>query len=162
MRGTMLDMYRRPDKLLELCEFLLDKTLEKPMPPPNEYGNLRIFMTITRGSDDFISMKQFQTFYWPAFKKLVMTLIERGATPCIFLEGTFTSRSDDRRPVASWTGRRPLACRLPALSRHIRRRGIILRRRNACVKIHSADQCSSCGRVPDNPSIFRFYRRTGW
>ena len=92
MKGTMLDMYRRPDKLLELCEFLLNKTLEKPLPKPNEYGNLRIFMTNTRGSDDFMSMKQFETFYWPTFKKLVMTLIGRGATPCIFFEGTFTSR----------------------------------------------------------------------
>jgi uroporphyrinogen-III decarboxylase len=92
MKGTMLDMYRQPDKLLEACEFLLRKTLEKPLPRPNEYGNLRIFMTNTRGSDDFMSMKQFQTFYWPTFKKLVMTLIERGATPCIFFEGTFTSR----------------------------------------------------------------------
>jgi uroporphyrinogen-III decarboxylase len=39
-----------------------------------------------------MSMKQFQTFYWPTFKKLVMTLVDRGATPCIFFEGTFTSR----------------------------------------------------------------------
>jgi uroporphyrinogen-III decarboxylase len=92
MKGTMLDMYRRPDKLLEACELLLEKTLARPMPPPNEYGNTRMFMTNTRGSDDFMSMKQFQTFYWPTFKKLVITLIERGATPCIFFEGTFTSR----------------------------------------------------------------------
>lgn len=92
MKGTMLDMYRQPDKLLETCEFLLKKTLEKPMPRPNEYGNTRMFMTNTRGSDDFMSTKQFETFYWPTFKKLVMTLVERGATPCIFFEGTFTSR----------------------------------------------------------------------
>ncbi len=92
MRGTMLDMYRQPDKLLEMCEFLLKKTLEKPLAKPNEYGNLRIFMTNTRGSDDFMSMKQFETFYWPTFKKLVLTLIGRGATPCIFFEGNFTSR----------------------------------------------------------------------
>jgi uroporphyrinogen-III decarboxylase len=92
MRGAMLDMYRRSDKLLELCELLLDRILRRPMPPPNEYGNLRVFMTVTRGSDEFMSMKQFQTFYWPTFKKLVMTLIERGGTPCIFFEGTFTSR----------------------------------------------------------------------
>ena len=92
MKGTMLDMFRRPDKLLAACDFLLRKSLEKPIPPPNEYGNLRIFMTNTRGSDDFMSMEQFKTFYWPSFKKLVMTLIERGATPCIFLEGNFTSR----------------------------------------------------------------------
>jgi len=92
MKGTMLDMFRRPAKLLEACDFLLRKFLERPIPPPNEYGNVRMFMTNTRGSDDFMSTKQFDTFYWPTFKKLVMSLIERGATPCIFFEGTFTSR----------------------------------------------------------------------
>jgi len=92
MSGTMLDMFRQPDKILEMCEFILKKTLERPMPKPNENGNIRMFMTNTRGSDEFMSMKQFDTFYWPTFKKLVMTLIERGATPCIFFEGNFTSR----------------------------------------------------------------------
>jgi uroporphyrinogen-III decarboxylase len=92
MKGTMLDMYRQPDKLLGACEFLLEKSLAQPLPMPNEYGNLRMFMTNTRGSDDFMSMEQFKTFYWPTFKTLVMTLVERGATPCIFFEGNFTSR----------------------------------------------------------------------
>ena len=91
MSGIMFDMFRQPDKLIELCEFVLKKTLERPMPEPNEYGNTRMFMTVTRGSDDFLSRKQFDTFYWPTFKKLVMTLIERGATPCIFFEGNCTS-----------------------------------------------------------------------
>jgi hypothetical protein len=92
MSGTMYDMFRQPDKLIELCEFILKETLKRPIPPPNEYGNIRIFMTVTRGSDDFLSKKQFDTFYWPTFRKLVMTLIERGMTPCIFFEGNFTSR----------------------------------------------------------------------
>jgi hypothetical protein len=92
MRGTMLDMFRQPDKLLRACEFLLEKSLGQPLPKPNEYGNLRMFMTNTRGSDDFMSMEQFKTFYYPTFKTLVMTLVERGATPCIFFEGNFTSR----------------------------------------------------------------------
>jgi len=92
MSGTMIDMFRQPDKILEMCEFILKKTLERPMPVPNENGNTRFFMTNTRGSDEFMSMKQFDTFYWPTFKKLVMALIERGATPCIFFEGNFTSR----------------------------------------------------------------------
>jgi hypothetical protein len=92
MSGTMMDMFRQPDKIVEMCEFILKKTLERPMPEPNENGYTRMFMTNTRGSDEFMSMKQFQTFYWPTFKKLVMKLIERGATPCIFFEGNFTSR----------------------------------------------------------------------
>jgi len=92
MSGVMFDIFRQPDKLIELCEFILKKTLERPMPHPNEYGNTRMFMTVTRGSDDFLSKKKFDTFYWPTFKKLVMALIERGATPCIFFEGNCTSR----------------------------------------------------------------------
>ncbi len=92
MSGTMFDMFRQPDKLIELCEYILKETFGRPLPPPNEYGNIRMFMTNTRGSDDFLSRKQFDTFYWPTFKKVVMGLIERGATPCIFFEGNFTSR----------------------------------------------------------------------
>ena len=92
MKGTMLDMFRRPDKLLELCEFLLQKALARPTPPPNEYGHTRMFMTNTRGSDNFLSNEQFEKFYWPHAKKLMLTLIERGMTPCMFLEGNFDKK----------------------------------------------------------------------
>jgi len=92
MSGTMTDMFRRPDKILAACDKILELTLARPMPKPNEYGNTRMFMTNTRGSDNFMSTKHFDTFYWPTFKKLVLALIDRGATPCIFFEGDFTSR----------------------------------------------------------------------
>ena len=51
-------------------------------------------MTVTRGSDDFLSREQWDKFYWPTFKKLVIALTERGATPCIFFEGNCTSRME--------------------------------------------------------------------
>ncbi len=92
MSGTMQDMFRQPDNLLRACEKILEITLARPMPQPSENGHIRMFMTNTRGSDDFMSTKHFDKFYWPTFKKLVITLIERGATPCIFFEGNFTSR----------------------------------------------------------------------
>jgi len=92
MTGTMMDMFRQPQKIEELCDFILKKTLERPSPQPSENGYYRIFMTNTRGSDDFLSMEQFKRFYWPTFKTLVMGLIEKGLTPCIFFEGKFTSR----------------------------------------------------------------------
>jgi uroporphyrinogen-III decarboxylase len=92
MTGIMIDIFRQPENIIRLSEFILKNTLERPSPEPSENGYSRIFMTITRGSDDFLSKKQFDTFYWPTFKKLVMTLIERGLTPCIFFEGNFTSR----------------------------------------------------------------------
>jgi uroporphyrinogen-III decarboxylase len=92
MTGTMYDMFRQPDKLIELCEFILKKTLETIELMPDENERMRVFMTNTRGSDDFISTKQFDTFYWPTFKKLVVELCKRGATPFIFFEGNFDSR----------------------------------------------------------------------
>jgi hypothetical protein len=92
MAGTMTDMYRRPARLQEACEKILELTLKRPLPQPTAQGNIRIFMTNTRGSDDFLSPGQFETFYWPTFRKLVGELIARGATPCIFFEGKFTSR----------------------------------------------------------------------
>ncbi len=92
MKGTMLDMFRRPDKLLELCDFVLEKDLSWPTPPANEYGNTRMFMTNTRGSDNFMSNEQFERFYWPTCKKLLLALIERGMTPCMFFEGNFDNK----------------------------------------------------------------------
>jgi uroporphyrinogen-III decarboxylase len=92
MSGTMIDMYRQPDKIIAMCDYLLKQTIARPLPPPTENGHIRIFMTNTRGSDDFMSTQQFDKFYWPTFKKLVLSLIKRGGTPCIFFEGNFTSR----------------------------------------------------------------------
>jgi hypothetical protein len=92
MSGVMFDMFRQPDKLIELAEFILQETLAKTPLVPDEHGDIQIFMTNTRGSDDFLSKKQFDRFYWPTFKKLVVTLCERGATPYIFFEGNFDSR----------------------------------------------------------------------
>jgi hypothetical protein len=92
MAGTMFDMFRQPDKLIEICEFILKKTLETIELKPDENGRSGIFMTNTRGSDDFMSRKQFDKFYWPTFKKLVVELCARGGTPHIFFEGKFDSR----------------------------------------------------------------------
>jgi hypothetical protein len=94
MEGTMFDMYRQPEKLIELCEFILEQTIKRPLPPPSENGHIRYFMTNTRGSDNFISVKQFEKFYWPTFRKLVHNLIERRVTPFIFFEGKCDSRME--------------------------------------------------------------------
>jgi len=92
MEGTMQDMFRRPDKLLAACDRILELTLARPLTRPSVLGHRRYFMTNTRGSDDFLSTRQFEKFYWPTFRKLVLALVERGITPCIFFEGNFTSK----------------------------------------------------------------------
>lgn len=92
MHGTMIDMFRQPDKLIELCEKVMTMTLDRPIPAARNGGSARMFMALTRGSDDFISLKQFETFYWPYLNKLVQTFVDRGACPCLFLEGRWDTR----------------------------------------------------------------------
>ncbi len=94
MTGLMTDMFRQPDNVVEACNRILQMTLDRPVPKPNKFGNVRVFMTVTRGSDDFLSKKQFEKFYWPTFRKLVGHLIAMGMTPCIFFEGSCDSRME--------------------------------------------------------------------
>jgi len=92
LRGTITDMYRQPDKLLEACDKLLELSLKKLLPKDPSGKSVRVFIPLTRGSDDFMSLKQFEKFYWPTLKKLILHIIEQGATPAIFFEGNFITR----------------------------------------------------------------------
>lgn len=92
MRGTMLDMYRQPDKLLEAMERFYPLILGTAMSVAKMSGNPRVFIPLHRGADGFMSLKQFETFYWPTLKRLILALIDEGLTPCPFLEGNYTAR----------------------------------------------------------------------
>jgi uroporphyrinogen-III decarboxylase len=88
----MLDMYRQTDKLLEACEILLPMMIERATSGAKRSGNPRVFMPLHRGSEGFMSLKQFETFYWPTLKRLVWALADEGLTPCPHFEGDYTSR----------------------------------------------------------------------
>jgi hypothetical protein len=92
MRGTMLDMYRRPDKLLEAIERLFPPLFEMSVFMAKKSGNPGVFIPLHRGADGFMSKQQFETFYWPGLKKFLLALIEEGLTPIPFFEGNYTSR----------------------------------------------------------------------
>jgi hypothetical protein len=92
MRGSMLDMYRNSDKLLEACEWLLPKMISRGIASAKMSGNPRVFIALHRGAEGFMSLKQFEIFYWPYMKKLFLALIEAGLTPAPFFEGDYTSR----------------------------------------------------------------------
>jgi hypothetical protein len=92
MRGAMLDMYRCPDKLMLACEKISQQTLTRIAagPKPTEYS--QAFIALHRGADGFMSLKQFEKFYWPYLKKLVEALVAAGHVPDIFFEGDYTQR----------------------------------------------------------------------
>jgi hypothetical protein len=92
MRGAMLDMYRSPDKLQAACEKILAQTLRRIAAGPRATEYSQAFIALHRGADGFMSLKQFEKFYWPYLKKLVEALVEAGHTPDIFFEGDYTQR----------------------------------------------------------------------
>ncbi|MEK7353506.1 MAG: uroporphyrinogen decarboxylase family protein, partial [Chloroflexota bacterium] len=92
MSGAMLDMYRQPDKLLETINKILARTLARIAAMPPRTDNPRAFMALHRGSDGFMSLKQFERFYWPGLKAVILAIIDKGIVPAIFFEGNWTAR----------------------------------------------------------------------
>ena len=71
MRGIMLDILRRPDKLLAAQEKVLRFELEFVIDYTNVTGLKTCFIPLHRGSDGFMSIPQFEKFYWPQLKALI-------------------------------------------------------------------------------------------
>lgn len=94
MRGTMLDMYRCPDKLLATCDRILEWRIAQAVPAnPKTRGNPKMSGgALHRGSDGFMSLKQFETFYWPGLKKATLVNIELGYAVSHFFEGVWDQR----------------------------------------------------------------------
>jgi len=94
MRGTMLDMYRNPDKLLQACEMILSNSIASGISTlQSKRGNpKRVGTALHRGSDGFMSIKQFETFYWPTLKRLIVALTDRGLVHVPFYEGDWAQR----------------------------------------------------------------------
>lgn len=90
-RGAILDIYRRPEKVLEMTEKLFPMMLSLGL-SAKARGVPRVFIPLHKGLDGFMSDDQFKTFYWPTLKRLIEGLIEGGCTPFVFWEGNAASR----------------------------------------------------------------------
>ncbi len=92
IRGTMTDMYRRPEKLLAVIDKLTPRVIGSAITAAQASGNPAVVITLHRGADGFMSLKQFETFYWPSLHRLLLALVNAGLTPCPFFEGDYGSR----------------------------------------------------------------------
>lgn len=110
-RGIMLDMYRQPDALKKACERIVDIMAEYTLTAARANGNHPIvFIPLHKGTaatrdgkGGFMSLKQFEEFYWPTLRKLMGILIENGFVPNLLLEGDFTSRLEIIKDVPPGT-----------------------------------------------------------
>jgi len=91
-RGMMIDMYRRPEKVVAACERLVPVVLDWVFKRERDLTTPVIMLPLHKGADGFMSDEQVRTFYWPSLRAVLLGLIDEGMVPLCFAEGRFSSR----------------------------------------------------------------------
>jgi len=98
-RGIMMDMFRRPEKILKAVEVLTPLAVKMGVSAARRNGNPIIFIPLHKGADGFMSDEQFKKFYWPSLREVILGLVEEGCVPLPWAEGGYNSRLDVIRDV---------------------------------------------------------------
>jgi uroporphyrinogen-III decarboxylase len=88
----MKDLYRNKDKLLAVLDKSAVFLSRMIIGLAKSSGNPIVMIPIHWAPDTFMSGKQFETFWWPSFRKLMMNLIDAGLVPMPLWEADCTKR----------------------------------------------------------------------
>ena len=91
-RGMMMDLYRRPEKILKAVERITPLQIKQGLGMATFAGNPVVFIPLHKGADGFMSDEQFRKFYWPSLKALILGLADEGCVPFLFCEGGYNTR----------------------------------------------------------------------
>lgn len=90
--GMMKDLYRKKDKLLELLDKAAVFLTRQTIATAQASGHPIVMIPIHWAPDAFMSPKQFETFWWPPFRKMMLGLIDAGLIPMPLWEADCTKR----------------------------------------------------------------------
>jgi uroporphyrinogen-III decarboxylase len=93
-QGMVMDMYRQPEKLHEAMEMVVPGIIRGAIAAADVSGCPVCFMPLHKGDESFMSPKQFETFYWPTYRRVLLGMIEEGVVPFPFAEGRYGARLD--------------------------------------------------------------------
>jgi hypothetical protein len=91
-RGIMVDIYRRPEKLLRAMEAVTPLMIKMGVSSARANAHPVIFIPLHKGADGFLSDEQYKKFYWPTLKQVILGLIEGGCVPLPAAEGGYNTR----------------------------------------------------------------------
>jgi len=97
--GMMKDLYRNKDKLLQLLDKAVVFILRQTLAAAKQWNHPIVFIPIHWAPDAFMSQKQFETFWWPTFRKLMIGLIDGGLIPMPLWEADCTKRLEVIRDI---------------------------------------------------------------
>jgi uroporphyrinogen-III decarboxylase len=90
--GIVMDMYRQPQKIHEGMEFVLPQLLSNAVAMADMSDCPVVMMPLHKGDDVFMSDRQFETFYWPTFRRLLLGMVDEGLVPFPVAEGAYNRR----------------------------------------------------------------------
>jgi hypothetical protein len=93
-KGILTDMYRRPNDLLAACEAYVPVLIKAIVGASDRSGAPAVLYVLHKGADAFMSRAQFEKFYWPTWKQVMLALYEEGIISYLFIEGSYNQRLD--------------------------------------------------------------------
>jgi uroporphyrinogen-III decarboxylase len=97
--GMMKDLFRHKDKLLALLDKASTFLTKQTIATAKASGHPIVMIPIHWAPDAFMSPKQFDTFWWPPFRKMMIGMIEAGLTPMPLWEADCTKRLETIKDV---------------------------------------------------------------
>jgi len=93
-RAVMLDKFRQPKAVLAAAERFVPLAIDAGVQTARNSRSPVVFIPLHKGADSFMSTKDFQAFYWPTLKAVIIGLIKEGFIPYMFVEGGYAKRLD--------------------------------------------------------------------
>lgn len=91
-RGSMMDMFRRPEKLKQAVRQIAPFISGAAINGARAKGNPRVFIPLHKGTDNLMSPKHFKEFYWPTLQELIIELCDNDLNPYLLIEGVYDTR----------------------------------------------------------------------
>ena len=91
-QGMVMDIYRQPEKIHEAMDKLVPIAVKSAVARADASGCPVCFMPLHKGDESFMSPAQFEEFYWPTFRKVLIGMINEGMVPYPFAEGRYGAR----------------------------------------------------------------------
>ena len=96
-------MYTRPEKMKALMERLLPWQLQYGIDGAKALGHPIVTVYLYKGADGLMSDEQYEEFYWPTLKRLLLGLVEEGLLVWVFTQGKYDSRLHHFKEIPAGT-----------------------------------------------------------
>jgi len=93
-QGSMVDMYRNPDKLKKAVQRVIPWVIQGGLDWARLSSALskRVVIPLHKSAGGLMSNEQFKEFFWPSLRQVMIKIIDEGFTPYVYTEGIFTDR----------------------------------------------------------------------